>query len=360
MWFFAPAERLHALPVLRARLVDVARDRRRSHEADGRDVWMLEDRVDRDLVAVHDVEHAVGQAGFLQQLRDVDGRGRVLLGRLEDERVPAGDRRRPHPHGHHRREVEGRDPGHDAERLPDRVDVDPGEDTCSEKSPLSSVGIPQAYSITSSPRCTSPARVREHLPVLLREDRRDLALRVVDELPDREEELLALRERYRPPVLEAALRGLHRGVDLLDRGEIDLFGLNPLRRVVDGPASAGLPGTSAAADPVADPAKLAFGGPLGSLRHLGHCAGVSVARPGYSCPMAPRIAAVCCLVLALAGCGGGGGGGGNEAEGSPPELARSAEPDGADASRPGSSRNAPSSSSTTCTPISTSSSTASR
>ena len=29
----------------------------------------LEDRVDRDLVAVHDVEHALGQAGLGEQLR---------------------------------------------------------------------------------------------------------------------------------------------------------------------------------------------------------------------------------------------------------------------------------------------------
>src|SRR5207253_10119648 len=41
-------------------------------------------------------------------------------------RVPAGESRRPHPHGHHRGEVEGRDPGGDAERLADRVDVDAG------------------------------------------------------------------------------------------------------------------------------------------------------------------------------------------------------------------------------------------
>ena len=53
------AERLHPLAVLRARLVDVARDRGRADEAERRDVGMLEQRVDRDLVAVDDVEDAV-------------------------------------------------------------------------------------------------------------------------------------------------------------------------------------------------------------------------------------------------------------------------------------------------------------
>ena len=126
------AERLHALAVLRAGLVDVAGDRRRADEAHGGDVGMLEDPIDRDLVAVHDVEDAVGQPGLLQQLTEVDRCGWVLLARLEDERVPARDGVREHPHRHHRREVERRDAGHDAERLADLVDVDPELDLLAE------------------------------------------------------------------------------------------------------------------------------------------------------------------------------------------------------------------------------------
>jgi hypothetical protein len=52
------------LAAARARLVDLAGDRGRSHEGDGGDVRMLEDRVDRDLVAVDDVEDAVRQTGL--------------------------------------------------------------------------------------------------------------------------------------------------------------------------------------------------------------------------------------------------------------------------------------------------------
>ena len=39
---------------------------------------------------------------------------------------------REHPHRDHRREVEGRDPGHDAERLADLVDVDAARDLLGE------------------------------------------------------------------------------------------------------------------------------------------------------------------------------------------------------------------------------------
>jgi hypothetical protein len=44
-----------------------------SHERDC-DVGMIEQRVDGDLIAMHDVEHAVGQARFRVKIRDKDGR----------------------------------------------------------------------------------------------------------------------------------------------------------------------------------------------------------------------------------------------------------------------------------------------
>ena len=118
------AERLHPLAVPGAGLVDVAGDRRRADEADRRDVGVLEQPVDGDLVAVHDVEHAVGHARLAQQLGHEQRDRRILLARLEHERVAARDGVGEHPHGHHGREVERRDAGHDAERLADGVHVD--------------------------------------------------------------------------------------------------------------------------------------------------------------------------------------------------------------------------------------------
>ena len=58
-------------------------------------------------------------------------------------------------------------------------------------------------------------RVREHLAVLVGEDRRDLAEPVVDELADAEQELLPARERDLAPGRERLLRGRDRAADLL-------------------------------------------------------------------------------------------------------------------------------------------------
>ena len=164
-----PAERLHALAVLRAGLVDVARDRRRADEADRGDVLVLEQRVDRDLVAVHDVEDAVGKTRLLQQLGRPERGRRILLGGLQHERVAARERRRPHPHGHHRGEVERRDSGDDAERLPDRVDVDPGRDLLGHVA-LEEVRDPAGELDHLEPARDLAHRVGEHLAVLGRED----------------------------------------------------------------------------------------------------------------------------------------------------------------------------------------------
>ena len=118
------AERLHALARARRGLVHVARDRRRADERHRLHVGVLEQPVDRDLVAVHDVEHAGRQPGLGPQLGDpVRGR-RILLARLEDHRVAGRDRDREEPARHHRREVERADDRDDTERLANRGDVD--------------------------------------------------------------------------------------------------------------------------------------------------------------------------------------------------------------------------------------------
>ena len=110
MWFFAPPSACTRLPWRGPGLVDVPGDRRGADERDRlRRPGGLEQRVDRDLVAVHDVEHAVGQPGLRQSAANQFAGRRVLLARLDDHRVARGDRDREEPHRHHRREVERRD-----------------------------------------------------------------------------------------------------------------------------------------------------------------------------------------------------------------------------------------------------------
>ena len=75
-----------------------------------------------------DLEHAVGDARLLEQFgQDHGGRG-YLLRHLEDETVAAGQGDGEHPHRHHGREVERRNPGDDAERLAQGMAANPRAD----------------------------------------------------------------------------------------------------------------------------------------------------------------------------------------------------------------------------------------
>nr|GEU28076.1 hypothetical protein [Tanacetum cinerariifolium] len=83
------AQSLHALARRAAARINVFGNRRAADKAQGLDGPMIEQRIDGQLVALHDVEHA-----------------------------------REHPHRHHHREVERRDAGHHAQRLAHRPGVD--------------------------------------------------------------------------------------------------------------------------------------------------------------------------------------------------------------------------------------------
>ena len=123
-----PAQGLDALAVRGGGLVDVLGDRGGADEGDAVHVRVGQEAVDGFLVAVQDLEDAVGQAGLLPQLGQQHRGGGVALGGLEDEGVAGGDRHRRHPQRHHDREVERGDAGDDAERLAEGEDVDPGGD----------------------------------------------------------------------------------------------------------------------------------------------------------------------------------------------------------------------------------------
>src|ERR1043165_5895521 len=94
MWFLAPPSAPGPPPPRAggaagagggAGLVDVAGDRGRADERDRGDAGVLEQAVDRDLVAVDDVEHAGRQAGIGEQLGAEVGARRIALAGLEDE-----------------------------------------------------------------------------------------------------------------------------------------------------------------------------------------------------------------------------------------------------------------------------------
>ena len=89
---------------------------------------------------------------------------RVVLGRLQDERVAAGDRDREHPHRHHRREVERRDAGAHADRLADRPGVDVGADVLAVLALEQMRNAAVANSTTSMPRVIEPSASASVLP----------------------------------------------------------------------------------------------------------------------------------------------------------------------------------------------------
>mmetsp|Transcript_15608 Transcript_15608/g.42587 ORF Transcript_15608/g.42587 Transcript_15608/m.42587 type:complete len:321 (-) Transcript_15608:482-1444(-) len=109
------SQRLCTLAACRTLRVDVLRDRRRPDERQGLHVGMLDQGIDGFLVAVDNVEHAIGQAGLLQQFCQAKGDGRVSLGGLEHECVATCDRHWKHPARNHHREIERRDPCNNAQ-----------------------------------------------------------------------------------------------------------------------------------------------------------------------------------------------------------------------------------------------------
>ena len=107
-------------------------DRRRADKADRGDIGVMQQGVDRFLVAVDDVEDALWQAGFGQQFGDAEaGRG-IAFRRLQHKGVAAGERHREHPHRHHGREVERGDADADTQRLAQRPAVDAAPDLLGE------------------------------------------------------------------------------------------------------------------------------------------------------------------------------------------------------------------------------------
>src|SRR5690606_26240443 len=92
----------------------------------------VEDCVHRFLVAVDDVENAGWQTRLDEKLGQPQRHARVALRGLQDEGIAAGERRADLPQRDHRREVERRDTGDDAERLAHGKDVDPWAGTIGE------------------------------------------------------------------------------------------------------------------------------------------------------------------------------------------------------------------------------------
>ncbi|MCY1414922.1 hypothetical protein D9M71_303870 [compost metagenome] len=127
-----PAQGLHAFAAGGGLLVNVFGNRRRTDKGNRFDVRVLQQRIDRRLIALHHVEHSIRQTGFSQQPRHQQTRGRIALGRLEDEAVTGNQRQRDHPQRHHHREVERCNPGTNPQWLAQVPVVDAAADVVAE------------------------------------------------------------------------------------------------------------------------------------------------------------------------------------------------------------------------------------
>jgi len=122
------AKGLYPLIVCRPCPIDIFGNRRRADKTDRLDARVGQQCIDRFLVAIDHIDHAVRATGFACQFDDTQRTARILLRWLEDEGIPAGERNRHHPQRHHRRKVERRDTGTNAEGLSEIKAVDVGPD----------------------------------------------------------------------------------------------------------------------------------------------------------------------------------------------------------------------------------------
>ena len=113
--FAAQFER-NFLQIAGSGLQDQLADFRRTGEGDFVHVGMRRQRgAGRFAVARHDVHHAVGNAGFLNQFAQQKRGERSLLGGLQHDRAARGQRRAQLPRRHQQREIPRND-------LPDHAD----------------------------------------------------------------------------------------------------------------------------------------------------------------------------------------------------------------------------------------------
>ena len=200
------AQRLHALAVARARLVDVLRDRRRADERDRLHVGCASSASTASLSPCTTLNTPSGSPASFSSSRHADRQRRIALRRLQHERVAARDRDREHPQRHHRGKVERRDARAHAERLAQREAVHVGADVLAE------LALQQMRNARGELDHLDAARdlafgVGERLAVLLRDDLREVLAVRVHQLAEAHQDARAAqrrRARARPGSAAAA------------------------------------------------------------------------------------------------------------------------------------------------------------
>ena len=300
---FGAAQGLHAFPTLGGGSVDVMGDWCRADKADRGDIRVMQQGVDRLLVTVDDVEDARRQTGFGQQFGDAEAGGGVALRRLQHKGVAAGERHREHPHRHHRREVERRDPGADAERLAQRPAVDAAPDLLGELAFEEMRDAAGEFDDLGAARHLAGG-VGEDLAVLIGDQASESAGFAVEQFAKFEQNPGAGQRRRRRPGRKSRRRSSHRLVHLAGAGEGNATALFAGRRVVNVAPAPTSPLGALAFDVMVDVAHPATRWLV--CRRLYHRPAAPVFHAGFPRAWAPRkIARVALSPSALAqGCSG--------------------------------------------------------
>ena len=107
---FCAAQRLDPFTIFTSGLIDVLPDCCRTDETHRLHGRTGQQRIYRDFVAVNHIQNTIWQTGFTQQFGHAQRTGRITLRGLEHKCVATGNRNGKHPHRHHRRKIERRNP----------------------------------------------------------------------------------------------------------------------------------------------------------------------------------------------------------------------------------------------------------
>ena len=175
---------------------------------------MREQCVDAFAAAVHEIEHAFGQACFFQQFDDQDGSERNFFAWLEHERVSAGERVGKHPHRHHGRKIKRRDPNAHAEGLMHCLAIDAAREVfehVAHQQRRDTAGVLDVFDAAVN----AAARFRQRLAVFARDGFANAIEVFFDQLAITKEQARAFHRRRVAPRWKRVGRRLH--------GKIDMF-----------------------------------------------------------------------------------------------------------------------------------------
>ena len=241
------AQGLHAFAMMCTGLVDVVGDRCGADETHRLHIGVHQQRVHRLLVALHHIEHAVGQPRLFEQVSHEQGRRWVDRAGLEDEGVTRGNSHRVHPHRHHHGEVEGCDADHHTEGLAQGPVVHAGGNLIGE------VALEQLRNAAGKFHDVDTARhlalrIGKHFAVFSGDQAGQVVLVVVQQFEELEHHARAAQRRRVGPGREGGLRGSYGSAYFSGVGQCHMAGDGPAGGVEDILRAAGGAGDYAAAD----------------------------------------------------------------------------------------------------------------